>query len=177
MKKKIFNVIVFIVLVSIAVLNSYRYTVLYSLDEIWAYGFGYNISNGLIPYKDFNMVIGPIFPYILSVILSIFGKKLIVYHIFVALMVGAITYLASRKINFFSILIYLAMLIYSSNGYNTSTLLQRLPVRTSNGTVSYSLSLASYAGQNIKINIQFYGNATYMGSSGVISGAKARSTI
>ena len=60
---------------------------------------------------------------------------------------------------------------------NTSTLLQRLPVRTSNGTVSYSLSLASYAGQNIKINIQFYGNATYMGSSGVISGAKARSTI
>ena len=123
MKKKILNIIILIVLTLIAVLNSYRYTVLYSLDEVWAYGFGYNISNGLIPYKDFNMVIGPIFPYFLSIILTIFGKKLIVYHIVVALMVVAITYLASKKIKIYSILIYLAMLIYSSNGYNTSTLL------------------------------------------------------
>lgn len=123
MKKKVFNIIIFGVLVIIAVLNSYRYTVLYSLDEVWAYGFGYNISNGLIPYKDFNMVIGPIFPYFLSIILSIFGKKLIIYHIVVGLMVGVITYLASKKIKIYAILIYLAMLIYSSNGYNTSTLL------------------------------------------------------
>ena len=26
-------------------------------DEIWNYGFIYNISTGLIPYKDFNMII------------------------------------------------------------------------------------------------------------------------
>lgn len=123
MKNKILNIIVFIVLILIAVLNSYRYTVLYSLDEVWTYGFAYNISNGLIPYKDFNMVIGPIFPYFLSIILNIFGKKLIVYHIVLALMVGAITYLASKKIKIYAILIYLSMLIYSSNGYNTSTLL------------------------------------------------------
>lgn len=123
MKKKILKSFIFIILILIVVLNSYRYTVLYSLDEVWAYGFAYNISNGLIPYKDFNMVIGPIFPYLLSIILNIFGKKLIIYHIVVALMVGAITYLASKKIKIYAILIYLAMLIYSSNGYNTSTLL------------------------------------------------------
>lgn len=123
MKNKILNIIVFVILVLIGVLNSYRYTVLYSLDEVWAYGFGHNISNGLIPYKDFNMVIGPIFPYFLSIVLNVFGKKLIIYHIVVALMVGVITYLASKKIKIYAILIYLAMLIYSSNGYNTSTLL------------------------------------------------------
>ena len=30
-------------------------------DEVWNYGFAYNISNGLIPYKDFNMIITPLF--------------------------------------------------------------------------------------------------------------------
>ena len=123
MKKKILNILVFIGLVLIAILKSYRYRVLYSLDEVWAYGFGYNISVGLIPYRDFNMVIGPIFPYFLAIILTVFGKKLIVYHIVLALMVASITYLASKKIKVYSILIFLAMLIYSSNGYNTSTLL------------------------------------------------------
>ena len=29
-------------------------------DEIWNYGFSYNIATGLIPYKDFNMVITPL---------------------------------------------------------------------------------------------------------------------
>ena len=26
-------------------------------DEVWNYGFAYNISNGLIPYKDFNKIV------------------------------------------------------------------------------------------------------------------------
>ena len=40
-----------------------------SLDEIWNYGFSYNIYNGLVPYKDFNMVMTPIYPMIMSVFL------------------------------------------------------------------------------------------------------------
>ena len=42
-------------------------------DEVWNYGFAYNISNGLIPYKDFNMLITPLFP----LIMSIFGRRTI----------------------------------------------------------------------------------------------------
>lgn len=122
MKKQLFKILIFVILVVVAVLNSYFFTHLYSLDEIWNYGFGANIVNGLVPYKDFNMVVTPFFPYLLSVILRIFGKKLIVYHIFIALMVVAITYMASKKIKFYSILIFLALLIYSTNGYNTFTL-------------------------------------------------------
>ena len=30
-----------------------------SLDEVWNYGFCYNVLNGLVPYKDFNMIITP----------------------------------------------------------------------------------------------------------------------
>ena len=46
-------------------------------DEVWNYGFAYNFSNGLIPYKDFNMIITPLFP----LIMSIFGRNIVVYHI------------------------------------------------------------------------------------------------
>lgn len=34
-----------------------------TIDEIWNYGFSYNIATGLIPYKDFNMVITPLYPF------------------------------------------------------------------------------------------------------------------
>ena len=36
-----------------------------NLDEIWNFNFARNIANGLIPYKDFNMVQTPLLPFIL----------------------------------------------------------------------------------------------------------------
>ena len=57
----------------------------FSLDEIWNYGFAYNISEHLIPYKDFNMVITPLYPFISSIFLTIFGKNIIIYYIFNAI--------------------------------------------------------------------------------------------
>ena len=122
MKKIILKISVFFLLMCFATIYSYYLTNLYSLDEIWNYGFAKNILDGLIPYKDFNMIIPPLFPYITSFVLKIFGQKLLVYHIFIALLVTCITYLASRKIGFYSILIYISLLIYSSNGYNINTL-------------------------------------------------------
>ena len=62
------------------------------LDEIWNYGFTYNIANGLIPYKDFNMVITPFYPFLGALFLIIFGKSLLVYHIFNALICTGIFY-------------------------------------------------------------------------------------
>ena len=41
-------------------------------DEIWGYGFTHNIYKGLIPYKDFNMVITPFFPFISKHITSLY---------------------------------------------------------------------------------------------------------
>ncbi len=35
------------------------------LDEIWNFNFARNIANGLIPYKDFNMLQTPLLPFIL----------------------------------------------------------------------------------------------------------------
>ena len=49
-----------------------------NLDEIWIYNFGRCIFNGLVPYRDFNIIITPLFPYICAFFLKIFGNEMIV---------------------------------------------------------------------------------------------------
>ena len=52
-----------------------------NLDEIWNYGFSHNLYSGLIPYKDFNMVITSFYPFIMSLGFHIFGSSMLVFHI------------------------------------------------------------------------------------------------
>ncbi len=52
-----------------------------TLDEIWNYGFSHNLYSGLVPYKDFNMVITPFYPFIMSLGFYIFGSSMLVFHI------------------------------------------------------------------------------------------------
>lgn len=87
-------------------------------DELYNYGFSYNIVKGLIPYKDFNMIIPPLFNYLLSIFLLIFGSKLLVYHFVIALIITVIFYFSYKKIGKLAFLIYLLMLIYPYVGYN-----------------------------------------------------------
>ena len=49
-----------------------------NLDEIWIYNFGRCILNGLLPYKDFSIIITPLFAYISAAFLRIFGNEMIV---------------------------------------------------------------------------------------------------
>lgn len=123
MKKKIVKILSLILLTTLAVLYSFYFTNLYSYDEIWNYGFAKNILDGLVPYRDFNMIVPPLFPYLFSIVLAIFSEKLIVYHIFMALITVAITFMVSKKIGLYAILVYINLLIYSANGYNVMTLL------------------------------------------------------
>ena len=59
----------------------------FDLDEIWNYGFMHNIYEGLIPYKDFNMVITPFFPFLFSLMFHVFSSNLLVVNIFQALII------------------------------------------------------------------------------------------
>jgi hypothetical protein len=47
------------------------------LDELWSYWFSYKIYNGSEPYKDFNMIIPPLAPWIGALSLKILGQNLI----------------------------------------------------------------------------------------------------
>lgn len=52
-----------------------------NLDEIWNFNFARNIANGLLPYKDFNMLQTPLLSFVLGGILKIFGQELFVMRI------------------------------------------------------------------------------------------------
>lgn len=41
------------------------------MDEVWCYGFAYNISKGLVPYRDFNMIITPLYSFAGSLFIKI----------------------------------------------------------------------------------------------------------
>lgn len=52
-----------------------------NLDEIWNYGFANNMYRGLVPYLDFNMVIPPFYPWLMSLPFYLFGSSMLVFHI------------------------------------------------------------------------------------------------
>ena len=93
------------------------------LDEIWNYGFTYNIANGLIPYKDFNMVITPSYPFLGALFLIIFGKNLLVYHIFNALICTGIFYFMKITLNKSYYIVYSILLLVSLPNYSLFSIL------------------------------------------------------
>ena len=115
--KKIKIAIVLIILISITTLYSYFYSIP-TYDSIWNYGFAYNITKGLIPYKDYNMIITPLFPYLLSLFIIIFGHKLIIYHILTSTLIVLTGYISYKKIGYKSIVISILMLTVNDLGYN-----------------------------------------------------------
>ena len=76
-KKILLGLLLFILLL---VFNLFIYPI--TLDEIWNYGFSYNILNGKIPYLDFNMVLTPLSSFIMTLPLMIFGNNILVFNIF-----------------------------------------------------------------------------------------------
>lgn len=115
--KKYLKIIIFIILVILTVAYTYYVRPIVD-DELFNYGFANNILNGQVPYKDFNMIIPPLFSYLLALIIGIFGKKLIIYHIVVAFLITSITFLSYKKIGKCAIIIYALLLIYPYTGYN-----------------------------------------------------------
>lgn len=50
-------------------------------DLIWNYGFSYNIASNLIVYKDFNMVITPLYPFICGLVMKLLGNNFFIFNL------------------------------------------------------------------------------------------------
>ena len=50
-------------------------------DLIWNYGFSYNIASNLIVYKDFNMVITPLYPFICGLGMKLLGNNFLIFNL------------------------------------------------------------------------------------------------
>ena len=74
------NILKFIILCTIILFWTLIINIIQN-DEIWNYGFAHNIYSGLIPYKDFNMVITPFYPFMMSLLFHLFGSSMLIFHI------------------------------------------------------------------------------------------------
>lgn len=105
MKKKVLKYIVLFILIVL-----FQIFLPLDLDEIWNYGFAHNIATGLIPYKDFNMVITPFYPFFTSLFLLIKSNILVMYIIQAILILFTYSLLEkiySDKANIFILLLFL----------------------------------------------------------------------
>lgn len=92
-------------------------------DVIWNYGFSYNISIGLKMYKDFNMVITPLYPTIFGLIMRLLGNNTIIFFLSNALIPTTIFYLIYKYYRkaFLEIIIFVSFI--SGPNYNLLCLL------------------------------------------------------
>ena len=116
MKRK--NILIYLLIViSLIIISCLSQT---ELDGIWGYGFSYNIASGLIPYRDFNMVVGPLYSIIFSIFIKLFGNYFLAFSIQNALIYGLILLPIYKKIGWKSIYIILLLgCCLTTFGYNT----------------------------------------------------------
>ena len=92
-----------------------------NLDEIWNYGFSYAIRLGEIPYRDFNMVLTPLYSFIMSIPLFIKNSYLsfVIFHAFIGTIGFYLLYKLIDKKVYFILLISLMFfpLIYPTYNY------------------------------------------------------------
>lgn len=100
-------------------------TVLYSMfgyrlseDDVWCYGFVYNLASGLVPYVDYNMVIGPVFPILGSLFLLMLGKNMMSFIIFGAVVATGIFILSKKVFDRSYLIFYALFLLYSTPNYS-----------------------------------------------------------
>ena len=92
-------------------------------DEIWNYGFSCNIANGLIPYKDFNMVVTPLFSFIGVLFIKIFGNHIYAYDIYIAVIVSIISILCYKKFGKNALILFFIFVPHLVPSYNALSFL------------------------------------------------------
>lgn len=133
--KRIENVLLYI-LMFMTILGIIVLKPINNLDELWNYNFARNVSNGLVPYKDFNMILMPMLPVICGLILKITTNELIVMRIIAAFMCSGILYCSHKILNKLNIKKEISIIFVSFLGwllkdyfcmdYNFATLLVTL---------------------------------------------------
>lgn len=135
MINKIKKVLVYILLFSLAAILVFKENI-GDLDELWQYSFASNILNGLVPYREFNIIVTPLFSFIAAIFLKLCGNQLIVMRLFNAFIFSGILIMAYKifkyvKINekyclFFTFLLYLLFYYDLGVEYNYLVLLLTL---------------------------------------------------
>lgn len=117
-KYKLLLIIIFFIVYFLIYFNSKTL----SMDEIWNYGFAYNISSGLVPYRDFNMIITPLYSYLLALLIIAFGNKYLIMIIFNAFLSSLLQYVFFSNHKWKSLILLPCITFVNFGGYNFLTL-------------------------------------------------------
>ena len=66
-------------------------------DLIWNYGFSYNFANHLLMYKDYNMVITPLYPFIGGLLMRILGTNFLIFNLYNTILSTMLYYYLYKK--------------------------------------------------------------------------------
>lgn len=117
------NNIVELIVIFIITLFFSMFCLTFTNDEIWSYGFAYNIVTGLLPYTDFNMVITPLYQFLGSLFLLILGKSIISLLIMNSIICTIIFYLLKKTSNNYVYIVYTLFFAIIIPNYNLLCLL------------------------------------------------------
>ena len=87
-------------------------------DLIWNYGFCYNFAKGLSMYRDYSMVITPLYPTIFGTIMSIFENNTIIFYLSNALVPTIILFMVYKYYKKAFIEMVLLLSFVNSPNYN-----------------------------------------------------------
>lgn len=79
------------------------------MDEIWEYSFSYKISKGLLPYRNINMIVGPLYSLMLTLPFFILPNNLLMYEIVHCFFYAAVFMFIYKKLGKNSIFIGLLL--------------------------------------------------------------------
>lgn len=66
-------------------------------DLIWNYGFSYNFANHLLMYKDYNMVITPLYPFLGGLLMRLLGNNFLVFNLYNTILSTMLYYYLYKK--------------------------------------------------------------------------------
>ena len=119
--KKIIPIFIFLI-IFVFIFCFCQFLLTISVDEIWEYGYGYNIANGLIPYRDFNMVVTPLYSYISSIFIKVLGPYLLSINILNALILTFTFFIWYKLLGKKAIVLFSFMLFFPAPTYNNLVL-------------------------------------------------------
>ena len=124
------------------------------MDELWNFSFAKNISNGLLPYKDFNVIVTPLSMFVNSLFLRIdsslisFRILYFIYYILMVYILDRIIELLEIKRIFKYILLFIIMYLLLQESYLNYNFIQLILI-----LVLIYLSLKNKNYQNKLLNI------------------------
>ena len=96
--KSLVSDVIIIVIITVVAISTIFTKPISNLDEIWNFNFARNISDGLVPYRDFNIITTPLLSMICGLGMLIFGKQLLIMRIF-AVCLMCLVFFITYKIN------------------------------------------------------------------------------